>query len=312
MNVHHCVQFKDELLRFLESRVDTVPLKDETCAIRTPFFDNVGDPIYVAIYQDGDSIRIEDTGTIAGHLFTLGQHTLNTPAFKLLHGIAEAYGLTLDFDKGTVTTEANSDNVIERVMDLTKAIITMVTATPLIRVPPHRVKPVGQRLRTRIKREYKRNNILALVQDDYELRGASGIPWPIDFHWWITPDPIATGPVASDSIDISHVYVVAADFNVQDPLVKANHVAALGLDTQRKGIDNLRVVIDHSRKDAEAREAMSLIRTHSKRLGFKVFDFDTPDERGNFLRQSTTEILDKAGESWRASWLETSGIAFKP
>lgn len=303
MNVHRCVELRDELLRFLESRVDTVPIKDETCAIRTPFFDNVGDPIYIAIYGEGDSLRVEDTGTIAGHLFTLGQHTLNTPAFKLLNNIANAYGLTLDFDKGTVTAEANTNNVIERVMDLTKAIVTMVTAAPFIRVPPHRVKPVGQRLRTRIKQAYKGQDILNLVEDEYVLHGASGIPWPIDFHWWISPD----------GGDISHVYVVAADFNVQDPLIKANHVTTLGLDAQRHTrADNLRIVVDHSRKDSEAREAMSLIRTHSDRLGFRVFDFDTQAERDMFLNQSAREILEEAGESWREFWREKSGLAFKP
>lgn len=303
MNMHDCTKFKDELIRFLESRIDTLPINDERCAISTPFFDDVGDPIYVAIYEEGDSLRIEDTGTIAGHLFTLGQHTLNTPAFKLLRDIAEAYGLTLDFDRGTVTTEASIENAIERVMDLTKAIITMVTATPFIRVPPHRVKPIGQRLRTRIRRAYKDEKILNLVEDEYQLPGASGVPWPIDFHWWIEPD----------QNHIRHVYVVAADFNVQYPLAKANHVAALGLDAQRQAnTDILRVVIDHSRRDSEAREAVSLLRTHSEQLGFKLYDFDAREERETFIRQSVNEIMEDAGESWRTFWLETSGLTFKP
>ena len=303
MNMYDCDDHRDRLLRYFEARVDSVPMQDETCAVRTPFFDNVGDPIYVAIRKERDSIRVEDTGTIAGHLFTLGQHTLNTPAFKLLRSISEAYGLTLDFDKGTVTTEANSDNVIERVMDLTKAIITMVTATPFIRVPPHRVKPIGQRLRTRIKRAYKGQKILDLIEDEYQLHGASGVPWPIDFHWWIEPE----------RDDRRHIYVVAADFNVQDPLVKANHVAALGLDAQRNtNVDNLRVVIDNSRRDSAGREAISLVRTHSDRLGFKVFDFDAREEREAFLGQSIREILDEAGDSWRTFWLEKSALAFKP
>ena len=96
------------------------------------------------------------------------------------------------------------------------------------------------------------------------------------------------------------------------PLVRANHVAALGLDAQRDmNLDNLRIVVDHSRRDAEAREAMSLVRTHSERLGFRIFDFDTQNERKAFLDQCTNELLEDAGESWREVWLEKRELAFK-
>ena len=207
MTEQKCAELKQEFMQFLQSQVDTYLARGGACAIRLPFLDNVGDPIHIAVYDDGDSLRIEDTGTIAGHLFTLGQHTLNTPAFRLLKEIAQAYDLTLDFDNGAVTTKANAESAVQRVMDMTKAIITMVTATPFIRVSPHRVKSAGQRLRTRIKRAYKDANILDLVQDQYELPGESGIDWPIDFHWWLQAEHLT--PIHNNGRQ--HIYVVAAD-----------------------------------------------------------------------------------------------------
>lgn len=295
MSSSDCQVFKDQLLRFVESAFNVHEIAPNTCAIKTPFFDNVGDPIYLALHKEGKSLRIEDTGAIAGHLFTLGQHALSTPAFRLLDEIVQAYNLTLDFNQGTVSVKAEPDEAVERAMDLLKVIITMVTATPFIRVTPHRVKPVGHRLKTRIKNAYDAERILALVEGDHRLEGMSGISWPIDFHWWVEDEPN----------DRRQVYIVAADFNVSDPLVKANHVAALSIDAQRRtSADSLRVVIDHSRKDSGAKEAMSLLRTHSDSLGFRVFDFDRPEERTTFLQQSVREITEPSGEAWRTFWLE--------
>ena len=301
MNSAYCQMFKDQLLRFLESEVDVHEAGANTCAIKTPFFDNVGDPIYLALHREGESLRIEDTGAIAGHLFTLGQHALTTPAFHLLDEITKAYNLTIDFDQGTVNVIAEPEEAVERTMDMLKAIITMLTAMPFIRVSPHRVKPAGHRLKTRIKRAYDAERILNLVQSDYHLQGMSGVPWPIDFHWWVESKPN----------DRREVYVVATDFNVNDPLVKANHVAALSIDAQRRtNADSLRVVIDHSRKDSGANEAISLLRIHSDRLGFRVFDFDRPEERNMFLRQSVREITEPSGSGWRAFWLERAQPLF--
>ncbi|MCY4449372.1 MAG: hypothetical protein OXE02_11100 [Chloroflexi bacterium] len=266
--------------------------------------DGDGDPIHVIVDPDGDRFRIDDTSTIAGHLFTLGQHTLNTPAFKLLRDVAESYGAELDYNRGTVILNAGGDRLLDSVMDLAKVIVTMVTATPFIRVDPNRIRHRGgSRLRTRIKREYESRNIMALVEDSYELRGTSGASWPVDFHWWT--DKPAEEPL---SVAQQHVYVVTANLDVQEPMTKANHLATLALDAQRQSpADNLRVVVEHSR--SRGREALSLLRTHSERLAFQVYDFDVTDERESFVAQSVKEITENS-QTWQQFWLEKTSRTF--
>lgn len=316
MNPSYCDELREQLVEYLVSMVDVKPARNGGCALRTPFFDSEGDPIHVIVKQDGDSVRIEDTSTIAGHLFTLGQHALTTPAFKLLKATAHAYGCTLDFDRGAVVINTNRDNLLGGIMDMAKVIVTMVTATPFIRVPPHHVKQSGYpRLRTRIKREYQLHNILSLVDDTYELTGISGVPWPIDFHWWTDEPVVASGSEqrrngASHPSAQQHVCVVAANFNVHEPMVKANYLTTLAVDAQGQSpAHQLRVVVDH--QDTSGRDAISLLRTHSDHLGFRVYDFDADEERESFIAQSVTEITERA-QSWREFWQEHRGSAFVP
>lgn len=322
MNSGYCEELKAQLIQYLTSTVDVKLTRNGGCALRTPFFDSDGDPIHVIVYQDGDSVRIEDTSTIAGHLFTLGQHALSTPAFRLLSDTVRAYGCALDFDHGTVVLNTKRDNLLDGVMDLAKIIVTMVTATPFIRVQPHRAKPGGyRRLRTRIKREYESRNILRFVEDTYELRGISGVPWPIDFHWW-TDEPAVASFVAQSAAEEQrriesplsavrqHVYVVTANFNVHEPMAKANYLTTLAVDAQRQSsADELRIVVDH--QNPKGSEALSLLRTHSDKLGFRLYDFDVDDEREFFVTQSVKEITERA-QSWREFWQEHRPSTFVP
>ena len=303
-----CADLKEQLIRHLASRVDVAPTRDGGCAIRTPFLDGDGDPIHVIVNQKGDCFRIDDTSTIAGHLFTLGQHMLNTPAFKLLQDVANSYGAELDYDQGAVILNAKGDRLLDGVMDLAKVVVTMVTVTPFIRVAPNRIKHrAGSRLRTRIKREYESRKIMALVEDSYELRGASGVSWPVDFHWW-TDHPVDNTTQQPVSVAQQHVYVVTANLDVQEPMAKANHLATLALDAQRQSQgDDLRVVVEHPR--SRGKEALSLLRTHSERLAFQVYDFDVTDERESFVAQSVKEITENS-QTWQQFWLEKTSRTF--
>ena len=82
MNVQDCAELQDRLARFLEANIGGTRMKDGTYAVKTPFYDSVGDPIYIAIRHEDGLYHIEDTGAIAGHLFTLGQHTLRTSSLQ--------------------------------------------------------------------------------------------------------------------------------------------------------------------------------------------------------------------------------------
>jgi len=292
MNMDRCEELKEQVKRFLSDNVTTRPIGDDGCLLQIPFRDSDGDPIRVAIYQVGDSIILNDAGVIAGHLFTLGQHTQDTPAFKLLRSLEKAYELKLDFDNGRVTTTVARNQIGDALTDFSKVILTMVTAIPHIRVEPHRLKPFGQRLKAKIKDQYKQASILDLVEHDYSLSGETVQTWPIDFHWWIKRDN-----------NIEHIYVVTVDLDVIEALVKAAKVTTLALDAQRSRLnDRLRIVLDSHGENSNASIATSLMKKHSEKLQYQVYDFGQDDERRLFINQSIDEITSAPGESWRDFW----------
>lgn len=293
-----CEELKEQVKKFLVDGVKVRPIKDDGCLLQIPFHDADGDPIQVAVYKAGDSIILHDAGVVAGHLFTLGQHTQDTPAFKLLRNLEKAYGLKLDFDNGRVTTTVIENQIGDALMDFSKVILTMVTAIPHIRVEPHRLKPLGQRLKAKIKDQYKQANVLDLVEHDYSLSGETVESWLIDFHWWIKRDD-----------HIEQIYVVTVDLDVIEALVKAAKVTTLALDAQRSlAYDKLRIVLDSHGENSNARIATSLMKRYSEKLQYRVYDFGQADERRAFINQSVDEIMGTLGEPWRVFWRKQHGL----
>ena len=86
----------------------------------------------------------------------------------------------------------------------------MVTAIPHIRVEPHSLKPLGRRLKSKIKTRYKEANILDLLEHDYSLFGETVESCSIDFHWWKKRDG-----------HTEQVYIVTVNLDIIDALVKA-------------------------------------------------------------------------------------------
>jgi len=237
-------------------------------------------------------LSINDAGTVAGHLFSLGQHTQDTPAFKLLKELTSAYKLELDFDEGVVKTTTNSNTFVDRLMDLVKVIVTMITATPHIRIQAHRFRLFGPRLRTKIRKHYSQRHILRFVEHDYEIGGQVIKSWPIDFHWRL-----------SELNRMREVFIVAVDLNVQEPLRKAERVTAFALDTYRNIRDNdLRIVMDRHGHNSTSDEAAEFLREHSKKLSYNVYDFEKSHERESFLQQSADELLGDLSKDWREIW----------
>jgi len=287
-----CGELKGQVQKFLVDGVTACPTRDNGCLLQMPFRDSDGDPIRIAVYHSGDSIVLNDAGAIAGNLFTLGQHTQDTPAFKLLRNLEKAYGLKLDFDNGRVTVTVTEDEMYDALMDFSKVVLTMLTAIPHVRVAPHRLKPLGQRLRVKIRDQYKQANILDLVEHDYSLSGETVESWPVDFHWWLRRNG-----------NMEHVYVVAVDLDVIEALVKASKVTILALDAKRSLVhDKLRIVLDSHGENSNASIATSLMKKYSEKLQYKVYDFGQDDERRLFINQSIDEITSELGESWRDFW----------
>lgn len=168
----------------------------------------------------------------------------------------------------------------------------MITAIPHIRVEPHRLKPLGQRLKAKIKVDYGQAEILDLVEHDIVLPGGIVESWPIDFHWWIKQNG-----------HTEQVYVVTVDLDVQEALVKAAKVTALALDVQRNTMyDKLRIVVDTHGENSNAGVASSLVKQYGDKLKYKVYDFEKENERLAFVKQSVNEITSEMGEPWRDFW----------
>lgn len=294
-----CGELKRQVQKFLVDGVTARPTRDNGCLLQMPFRDSDGDPIRIAVYHSGDSIVLNDAGAITGNLFTLGQHTQDTPAFKLLRSLEKAYGLKLDFDNGRVTVTVTEDEMYDALMDFSKVVLTMLTAIPHVRVEPHRLKPLGQRLRVKIRAHYKQANILDLVEHDYSLPGEIVESWPVDFHWWLRRNG-----------NMEHVYIVTVDLDVKETLVKASKITTLALDARRSRTDDkLRIVLDSHSGDSNASIATSLMKKHSDKLQYKVYDFGQEDDRQTFIKQSVDEITGEMGESWRDFWRSQGALA---
>lgn len=297
MMARNCESLLMLVRRRLQEDLQLRPINQETCILTTPFYDNSGDPIKVAVSQRQGAITIDDAGAIAGHLFSLGQHTVDTPAFKLLQALADTYSLRLDFDEGLVELTVSENDLVDGIMDLAKVILTMVTATQHMRVFPRRLRLFGARVRTKIRKEYETNRILELVQPYYEIRGSTVDAWPIDFHWFVT-----TGELARD------VYIVAVDLDVSEPIRKAERVAALAIDAKSQVERNyLRIVMDKHGHNSQSDVAAAFLKEHSKELRYEAFDFGVEEHKNRFVNQSINELLGAAGARWREFWLKGQG-----
>ena len=272
----------------------SVLTKDE-CIVRLPFWDSSGDPVQISIAADGEQATIDDTGSIAALLFSLGQHMEGTPAFRLLKQLERSRNLHMDFDEGLVNTSIPIEFLYDGIVELLKVILALDIVVPHIRVAPRRMRSSGgPRLKSRIRREYRELNILDLVDPDFQLDGETVQGWPVDFHWSIQSN--------GSKHDVN---VVAADLSVSDPLQKAQRIAALSMDTHskhREGAGNLRVVMETQSGDSRAKEAGEFIRRYSKELEYEVFDFSEYGERTGFLNSAVDEITGQAGSSWRDLW----------
>lgn len=300
MDAVSCSELVDLIAAQVRARIEGRTFDEAGCVIETPFFDGSGDPIEIAIGRDGDDIVLDDTGSVAGALFSLGQHTADTPAFKLIETLAKAYQVQMDFNEGVLKLRVAPDKLTDGFLELLQVIITAVTAAPFIRVQPRRARILGPRLRTKIRREYAAQDVLTLVEPDYEVRGVTVDAWPVDFHWQIkTPE------------EMRDVFVVTVDLDVSESLRKAEAVAAMALDTKEAVRTNdLRVVLDTHGHNSQSDVAARFLKEHGQELKFRTFDFNQSEEKDRFVRQSVDELLGPGGAEWRELWL--TGRATRP
>ena len=290
MSRMNCQTILESIRGGLSDWTRVIPLDSGECLVRLPFWDGAGDPVELTVAVEEGRATIDDAGSIAGLLFSLGQDEQRTPAFKLLEDLGRTHGLEIDFDEGLVKVSLAEGDLYDGITEMAKVVLAMHTVVPHMRVSQRRLGSFGPRLKSRVARKYRELDILDLLERSYPLAGATVSNWPIDFHWSVGRN--------GNSYDVN---VVTADLNVAQPLEKAQKIAALSIDTREQhqpGIGLLRVVIESQDDNAQALKAQEFLRFHSDELDYRVFDLRSQDESSEFYDSSVRELTTDIPGSW--------------
>ena len=285
-----CQMIEASIRSGFSSWTKVASLNSGGCRVRLPFWDGAGDPIDLAVSNDAGRITIDDTGSIAGLLFSLGLDKISSPAFKLLNDLRRTHGLEIDFDNGLVKMSVTEDKIYAGISEMAKVVLAMHTVVPHIRITPRRQGSFGPRLKSKIATRYRELKIFKLVHRSYKLVGATVPAWPIDYHWTV-------GRNGSSY----NVNVVAADLVVSDPFAKAYKIAAMSVDAREQlqssnGI--LRVVYEAEDDNTQSLEAADFLRCHSSELDYRVFDLRRHDESSDFYDASFEELSTFVPKPW--------------
>lgn len=127
-----CQRLKERIHGGFSDWTKVIPLDSGECLVRLPFWDNEGDPIELTVAVEAGRATIDDAGSIAGLLFSLGQDDEDSSAFKLLKDLGRTHGLEIDFDEGLVRVSVEESNLYDGIAEMAKVVLTMHTVTPLI------------------------------------------------------------------------------------------------------------------------------------------------------------------------------------
>lgn len=116
--------FLDGAAAFTYTRI----INEDDCILRLPFRDSEGDPIFIGVTRQDDAFKVNDGGTIAGHLFSLDQHDEGKPVYELVMALQQAHGLRIDFDEGLVYLHCDEPGLYDAITTLAKIVITVFTA----------------------------------------------------------------------------------------------------------------------------------------------------------------------------------------
>lgn len=285
-----CKKIEASIQNGFSSWTRVTSLESGGCIVRLPFWDGAGDPIDLTVVIDAGWATIDDAGSIAGLLFSLGLDEVSSPAFKLLNNLRRTHDLEIDFDNGLVKICVREDRIYAGIAEMAKVVLAMHTVVPHIRVSPRRISSFGPRIKSKIARRYRELKILELVHRSFRLPSSTGPDWPIDYHW----------TVGSNGNSYA-VNVITADLFVAEPFAKVYKIAAMSVDTRgqhKSGNGRLRVVIESHDENDQSLEAADFLRCHSTELNYHVFDLRQESERSKFYDSSVKELTTDIPESW--------------
>ncbi|MBM3944854.1 MAG: hypothetical protein FJ317_05090 [SAR202 cluster bacterium] len=285
-----CDMLLSQLRGRIEGEMHVYPFRDSGCIVNLPFRDSSGDPLSVIVTEVSGQYVVHDAGIIASRLFSLAQNIEGTPAYRLLGSLAKAYDLDVDFNEGLVRLRADEHDLSERVLDLAKVMVTVITASPHIRIQTFHQRRLGPRLRGLIRRRLENGKILDWVEQNYTLSGRSVEEWAVDFYW----------RTSTQEDNPRNIYVMAVDLDTAHPLRKAEHITALALDIkQQLDRGSLRVVADTHGANSEASVAMDFLAEHKIDLNYSLTDYTNTKQREEFYAKCVQEVVPNNLSAWR-------------
>lgn len=263
------------------AREFTITPWDNGFKVILPYRDYLGDPVETAVRVDDGHLVLDDMGHVAGVLFSLGEHTENSPAHQLVRNLANAYQIEMDYDRGILSRTESLTGDMRGVSDFIKVLISLQTVIPELR---HRRKERRgrSRLATRLGRDITQLRLPSHVEKRVEVAGRH-LSWLVHYKYTRRQGP-----------DIVDVLIVAADLGFKDPRLKAEHVLTLAVDLlETNGRRDLRVVyeVGGNGTASAARSAADLIEDAQQRLKYRAFNYGDIHQKGELVSLTLQELL---------------------
>jgi hypothetical protein len=268
------------LLRFeIMERIAVTPLNGGFL-VRLPFTDSMGDPIEMSITLTPGGLILDDLGHTAGLLFDLAQHGEEAPGHILVKNLADAYQVTIDYDRGVLSRAADLITDASAIVDFIKVLVSAQTVLPEIQRRKGR-RLGGSRLHTRLGREIQLLLFPEYVQRQAVVAGKHET-WLVDYKY-----------VSRKGDEVVDILLVTADLRVQDPREKAEHVLTLAVDVlEAPNKPDLRVVydLDGDGDSSAAQRVAALLKDYQHRIGYRTYNYGDPQEKAA-LKELTLQEL---------------------
>ena len=245
--------------------------------VQLPFLDYMGEPMEIFATPKDSGFLVDDLGHTAGLLYQLGQHSEEAQGHLLIKNLAEAYHVSMDYNRGLLSTEVPSISSLA-ILDFVKVILSSNTVLPEMQRQRKR-SPTGKRLGPRLARDIHQLRLPQYVERHAEVEGKHET-WIVDYRYRIRR--------ADEGKD---VLIVAVDLGRRDPKLKAEHVLTLALDVLQKdqGRD-LRVVYDVDGRNGAVQRAANLISDYQERVGYRAFNYSDPKHRREMTSLTLQEL----------------------